>query len=760
METYLFVVIVLLIIAAVDLMVGVANDAVNFLSSAVGARAGSLKLILVIAAAGVFFGVTFSSGMMEIARKGVIHPEYFQIAELMAIFFAVMITDVILLDVFNTFGLPTSTTVSIVSELFGAGVALSLIKITQEGQDFGSIIEYINTSKILAIYTGILLSIVVAFIVGAIVQFFSRLLFTFDYKSRIKKYGAVWASFALTMISYFILIKGAKGASFITDETTEWINANTWLILGGSFVFWTLLLHLWIQFTKINILKFVVLAGTFALAMAFAANDLVNFIGVPLAALSTYNIALGSTDPLTATMEALKQPVQANTLILLAAGTIMVVTLFLSRKARSVTKTTLLLGRQDEGYERFESLPASRAIVRMVLFVSDFIKSLLPESVRRKISERLDVSKYQPEAVKKGEDPASFDLVRAGVNLMVAAALISFGTSLKLPLSTTYVTFIVAMATALPDKAWGRESAVFRVSGVLTVVGGWIFTALIASSVGFAVAYAVYYGGLPVVIGFIILASFSLYRANKIYKQRTERQLQEELMQMDIYETPDLLIKDIFGKISGAIMKMNKLFNDNFSGLFKYNLNDIIRVNKESKKMLHNVDISIQEILNLLRITQTGDLDFGHKYGQIFGSMHDMALSIENISSQCRIFIDNNHKPFIEDEKEELLDLVGQANKIYKATGKSLNSLEFCDAADLAQLEKELSVKMQKYLKKQIKRVSKYSKNNKRSILFINLLEATRNISRNAVVISMLCCDILKDIRDEEELAAQKILPD
>lgn len=763
METYLFIVIILLVIAAIDLMVGVANDAVNFLSSSIGAKAASLKVILIVASLGVLFGVTFSSGMMEIARSGVIHPEHFLIGELMAIFFAVMITDILLLDLFNTFGLPTSTTVSIVSELFGAGVALAIIKLTQQGQDFSHLSEYINVSKVFAIFTGIFLSIVAAFLVGSLVQFISRAIFTFDYKSRIKRYGALWGSLALTLISYFILIKGAKGASFISIETMNLIQDQAWIIMLFSFVFWAIVLHLLIQFTKVNILKVIVLAGTFALAMAFAANDLVNFIGVPLAALSTYTIALSSADPLSITMEALKEPVQANTLILLLAGAIMVATLVLSHKARSVTKTTLLLGRQDEGYERFESLPASRAIVRMVLTINDFFQKLIPESWKAKISQRLDVSKYQPEPTKEGEEAPSFDLVRAAVNLMVAAGLISFGTSLKLPLSTTYVAFIVAMATALPDKAWGRESAVFRVSGVLTVIGGWLFTAFIAASVACAIAFAVYFGEFPVILGFVLLSAFAFWRTNKLFKKRTEVMDKAEKSLNQIVDSPQNLLQVIFKKISEPMKEMDVLFSKNFSSLFDHKLSESTKINKKTHTLLKHIDYTIQEVMTLLRKAKTKDLDFGHKYGQAFGALHDMSLSLDHISSQCRIFIDNNHKPFIDEEKQELKDLITLANKIIHNSVSCLEMMKFNNLNELTTTEKELNEKMQRYLKRQIKRASKHSKTTKRSILFINLLEATRNISRNAVVITTLCYDIQRDFEtnnEEKTEPKQKILPE
>jgi len=416
-----FAIVVLFALAISDLIVGVSNDAVNFLNSSIGSRVAPRTVIMVIASLGMLAGVMFSSGMMEVARKGIFHPQFFTMPELMTIFLAVMLTDIILLDLYNTFGLPTSTTVSIVFELLGAAVAVSLLKISQAGAPFREVVNYINTGKALAIIFGILLSVVVAFVVGALVQIATRLLFTFDYERRLKRYGALWGGAALASIIYFILIKGAKGASFITPETLAWIKGHSGLILLASFAFFTVLLQLLMILTRVHVLKVVVLVGTFALAMAFAANDLVNFIGVPLAGLAAYSEAGAAADPMTVTMEALQQPVQSNTVFLLIAGLIMVVTLWLSRKARTVTRTEVRLGRQEEGYERFESTALSRAVVRLVSSVVETGGRLAPSAIRRWANGRLDRSEFRPPPAADGTVP-SFDLVRAAVNLMVASA--------------------------------------------------------------------------------------------------------------------------------------------------------------------------------------------------------------------------------------------------------------------------------------------------------------------------------------------------
>ena len=463
MNIYIFAVGILFAVACVDLMVGVSNDAVNFLNSSVGSRVAPRHTIMIIASIGILAGVTFSDGMMEVARKGIFHPKYFVMPELISIFLAVMLTDILLLDLFNTFGLPTSTTVSVVFALLGATIAVSIVKITQSNQSMMALSQYVNTSKALAIISGILLSVGIAFICGAVVQFCTRMIFTFDYEKRLRRYGGVWGGLALTMITYFMLIKGAQEASFMTPAMVTWIGTHTWLIIGIGFICFTVLFQVLTMFTRINILKPVVLGGTFALAMAFAANDLVNFIGVPLAGLNAFNIASANADPLTAPMSALQKKISTSTFFLLTAGAIMVMTLWGSRKARTVTKTEVSLGRQDEGLERFDSSQLSRIIVRMAIHFLDAAKQILPEAPRKWARGRFAGVVERPIVAYDGSVP-EFDLLRASVNLMVASALVAWATSMKLPLSTTYVTFMVAMGTSLADRAWGLESAVYRVT--------------------------------------------------------------------------------------------------------------------------------------------------------------------------------------------------------------------------------------------------------------------------------------------------------
>jgi len=452
-EFYLVALGILVCCAVFDLIVGVSNDAVNFLNSSIGSRVAPRHVIMIIASLGIIAGVTFSSGMMEVARKGIFHPQFFTMPELITIFLAVMLTDILLLDMFNTLGLPTSTTVSIIFELLGAAVALSVIKILSAGQGLGMVAEYINSSKAMLIIFGILFSVVIAFICGAIVQFFSRLLFTFDYTKTLLRYGALWGGVALSSIVFFILIKGAKGASFITPETYALIKTNALLILFATFVVAAVILQILITFFRANILKPIVLMGTFALAMAFAANDLVNFIGVPMAGFHAFKAAMASSDPLNITMGVLNKKVASETFLLLIAGAIMVATLWFSRKARTVSKTELGLGSQLENVETFESTKLSRVLVRSVSSFFEAGKQYIPISVRNFVDNRMDPAQYVP---SDKSAPQSFDLVRASVNLMVASAIISWATSMKLPLSTTYITFMVSMGSSFSDRAWGR----------------------------------------------------------------------------------------------------------------------------------------------------------------------------------------------------------------------------------------------------------------------------------------------------------------
>jgi phosphate/sulfate permease len=734
-EIHLFTVVALLFLAIAGISVGVSNDAVNFLNSSLGSKVAPEKIILLIASIGIIIGVTFSSGMMEVARKGIFNPEHFVLEELLIIFFAVMVQNILLLDLFNTFGLPTSTTVSMVFGLFGGALAISILKTWSAGESFDTIIEYLNTGKLLAIIAGIFLSVIFAFIFGSIIQWISRLIFTFDFKNKIQKYGAIWGGLALTLITYFILVKGAEGASFITEYTIEWIKSHTWQLMLYSFIGLTIILQLLMLFFKINVLKIIVLAGTFSIAMAFAANDLVNFIGAPLAGLNSYKIASGFENPESMTMEALSQPFKANTWILLLSGIIMVVTLYLSKKSRTVSRTEISLGRQDEGYERFESMMVSRLIVRLFINTFNIIKKIIPVSIQKKVNQRFDISKYKPEKDEKGETP-SFDLLRASINLVVAAALISYGTSLKLPLSTTYVTFIVAMATALPDRAWGRESAVYRISGVLTVVGGWFFTAIIAAIIAMIIATIIFFGKVYTIIAFLILSAFIIYRSTALYKKREKEQQELEKTYITERSTFEQTIELLFENIGKYFKDISSVLSLSFQGVYNADLKTLNKARKQAKKLSKKSDSLVSDVLKSVKFANEKNLESGHTYAKALGALHEMASRLSYITKQSHDYFDNNHQKFNNLHIDELKQVNKEFKKIMKGisdafTEKNLNNIKKINLS-----AKEFNSIIKKFDKNQLKRIQKSGSSKKRSMLFLNILDDTQGIIYNLLKVS------------------------
>ena len=523
----------LFVLAIIDLSVGVSNDAVNFLNSAIGSRVTTRRVILIVAGCGVLAGSLFSSGIMEVARRGIFNPDMFTFADIMVIFLAVMLADVLLLDLFNTFALPTSTTVSIVFELLGAAVAVAVL-VTIGDPNAGSVVSYVNVANAILIVSGIGLSIFVAFITGTAVQFVSRVLFTFQENNHTDAIKIAWSAVAFTIISYFLVIKGLKGVSFVTDDALNYIYDNTLPVTFVVLAFWSALMWM-LNRLKIDVLTLVVLGGTFSLALAFASNDLVNFIGVPLAGLSSWQAWSGSgLAPDAMTMEALLEPVRGNTAILVAAGGIMVATLWLSSKARSVTQTEVNLSRQDDGAERFEPGPVSRGIVRSFIATGEAVAAAVPQQWRTGLASRFAREKADTFDLNR---PA-FDKLRASVNLTVASILIVFATSMKLPLSTTFVSFMVAMGTSLADRAWGRDTAVYRIAGVFSVIGGWFVTAIAAFLMAgtFAVLIKTFGGAAVAVL--VLLAGFALVHSYRYHKRRSRM---EELMQVS---SPDQMDRD------------------------------------------------------------------------------------------------------------------------------------------------------------------------------------------------------------------------
>ncbi len=530
---YLFILIALVLLAFADLIVGVSNDAVNFLNSAIGSKVLSFKTLMIIASLGVFVGCVYSSGMMEVARKGIFNPGEFLFNEIMIIFMAVMITDILILDLFNSWGLPTSTTVSIVFELLGASVAMALIKIGVDNGSFTDLATYINTSKATQIILGILLSVFVAFSIGAIVQWVSRLLLSYDFKTKATWVGAIFGGIALTAISYFVLMKGIKGTSYAGESfdliggvtIKDFLESNVITIVTYSSIIWSLISFLLIRFFNVDIYKVIIGAGTFALALAFAGNDLVNFIGVPIAAWQSYEAwVVSGVAANEFSMQVLASKVPTPNFLLIIAGIVMVVTLWFSKKARRVVKTEIDLSTQGEVSERFNPNFLSRFIVMIGSSMSTIFSKILPSSVKKTIEKRFEVPEILTSKIDTSDRPA-FDVIRASVNLVVAGILISFATSYKLPLSTTYVTFMVAMGTSLSDRAWGSESAVYRVSGVLNVIGGWFLTALSAFSISALVVFMITKLKFVGILLVISIVTFLIIRNHINFKKRDEVKL-------------------------------------------------------------------------------------------------------------------------------------------------------------------------------------------------------------------------------------------
>jgi phosphate/sulfate permease len=732
MDFFHLAILVLFGLAISDLVVGVSNDAVNFLNSSVGSRVAPRHVIMVVASLGMLAGVTFSSGMMEVARKGIFNPQFFTMPELMVVFLAVMLTDIMLLDLYNTFGLPTSTTVSIVFELLGAAVAMSLLKLHRAGSGLGELVTYINTGKALTIIFGILLSVAVAFAAGALIQFVSRVLFTFDFERRLRRWGALWGGIALAAIVYFILIKGAKGASFLSDATVSWIKGHTHLILGGSFLVCAVLLQGLMLLTRVHILKVVVLVGTFALAMAFAANDLVNFIGVPLAGLSAFDVASDSGNLLGQTMDALRQPVRSNTLYLLIAGVIMVITLWVSRKARTVTKTEVRLGRQDEGYERFESTFLSQAIVRLVASVFESTTKIVPAPARRWIAHRFDRSAFRPAPAPDGTVP-SFDLVRAAVNLMVASALISLATSYKLPLSTTYVTFMVAMGTSLSDQAWGRDSAVYRVTGVLTVIGGWFVTAMMAFTIAGVFAAFIDLGHTLAVLGLGLLITGVIVRNHRTHRVREQEEKALEVFNLRKIKDSEASIT-VTSQHAGAFLSVvREVFDTAYNGLVRLDRQAVKSARLRQRTLQQWSNIIAANIFKVLRLLSREDVEDTQRYAQSLSSLQEISESVRDIVMRCHVHVSNNHSGLLETQIAELDRIRDTLGDILEWTSSALLKKTRPRIGRINDAHRQLRMLVHEFDQNQIMRIQDNSSKTRLSILFYSFIWDALKISEQTM---------------------------
>ncbi len=734
---YLFIVIVLVILAVSDLVVGVSNDAVNFVNSAIGSKAATFRTVMIIAALGVVVGATFSSGMMEVARKGIFNPEHFYFKEIMIIFLAVMITDVLLLDLFNTAGLPTSTTVSLVFELLGAAFAISTIKIIQAGATMASYADYINTGKVFAIISGILLSIAIGFTVAAIIQYIVRIAFTFKYQEKVKYFGSLWGGIAFAAIVYFLFVKGAKGSSFLTPEVLLWFKENTVLILLVSLAGSTIIFQILYWLFKINILKIIVMAGTFSLAMAFAGNDLVNFIGVPLAGLESFQIfqASGSGDPGGFTMEMLRNPVKTPTLLLLIGGGIMVVTLFVNKKARSVTRTTINLSRQSEGDESFQSSLISRGIVSVALQVNKGFTFIVPKPILKAIDIRFD----QVNKSKLSKDAPSFDMVRASVILIVASILITIGTNLKLPLSTTYITFMVAMGASLADRAWGRESAVYRVSGVITVIGGWFFTALIASTVAGIMAILIYYGGLVAIIIMVGLAFFFIYRTHIFHRKKQNEE--DKITAIDA--TEDLVdTRSIYNRceirMNAFAEEMSDFYGRAIYGLTHEKRKQLNKLAKEMKVFQKETKAQRKALDKTIMKLDDSAVEAGVFLLQIFGQMKEAHGYMKQLQQLGFEYVDNHHPPFLTDEKEDLSQLTIVMNRFFEQAQQVFKERTTSDTTEVDKRKMEVVEMIEKLKIGLIRKLKKGDISTRKSMAMMDLLTLTSNLLDHSYSIIMM----------------------
>lgn len=733
---YILMLIALVTLAVIDLVVGVSNDAVNFLNSAIGSKVVSMRTIMIVASLGIAVGAIFSSGMMEVARKGIFNPGEFYFNEIMIIFMAVMVTDVLLLDFFNTLGMPTSTTVSIVFELLGAAVAMALIKIAvSDAETMANLSQYINTEKAVLIISGIFLSVIVAFSIGAIVQYLSRLFLTFNFEQKPKIYGALFGGMALTAITYFIFMKGLKGTAYYKDIAGV-MAGNEVYHIAVSFVFWTALSFMLTKFLKLNLYKIIITVGTFALALAFAGNDLVNFIGVPMAAWNSYEAWSVSGVPANEfNMSVLAGKVPTPTVFLFIAGMIMVLTLWFSTKAKKVAATEVNLARQTEGHERFQPNNLSRVIVRSSLGLINGMGFLLPSTVQKKIESRFEKPVIKLPKKKKYEMPA-FDAVRASTNLMVAGILISIATSYKLPLSTTYVTFMVAMGTSLADRAWDRESAVYRVAGVLNVIGGWFFTAFIAFLTAGIFTYLIHLGGITAV-GLILLLVFFLLVRNFINHRKEEKEVaQKRVIKRAELITAKEVIEETSDHIAEVVTRVDKLYSNVVNNLSLQDLSNLKKTDKHVIKLNAEVDALKEEAFYFIKSMEDSSVEASRFYLLVLGYLQDISQSISYISKASFKHVNNNHKNLKKGQIKDLKIIDNQLSTMLKEIATIFEEREFGNISKIVDEKQELLDHVSKSIEKQIERIRTEESSPKNTTLYFGNLLETKDLI--AAIMSLL----------------------
>ena len=719
-EIYTFIVGILGILAVSGLFVGVTNDAVNFLNSAIGSKAAPMRVILAVASIGIIVGVVTSSGMMEVARSGMFNPGLFTFHEVMMLYLGVMFANVILLDLYNSWGLPTSTTVSLIFCLLGSAIAVSIYKISNDpAQGITSLGQYINTSRAMGIVSAILLSVVIAFTCGTIIMYVSRLIFSFRYTALFHRYGSLWCGASLTAIIYFAVFKGLKsildGHAFI-----EWIDSH---LLLAIFICWIVcsLVLFFIQQLKLNILRITILSGTFALALAFAGNDLVNFIGVPVAGFDAYSIAHHTGDA-GMLMEPLNENVPTNFLILLAAGAMMILTLWTSKKAMHVTETELSLSAQgDEGQERYGSSLFSRTIVRAALNINAGVERAIPPRVRKAISRRFEYEDVE-------HSGAPYDMIRATVNLTTSALLIVMASSLKLPLSTTYVCFMVAMGSSLADRAWGRESAVYRISGVMTVIAGWFITALGGFFIALVVGFALIYGGTPVFIIITILCGWMLIHSNFLKKDKTNAAERQQI------KTNEDIIADLRDEVCSTMESATKIYDRTLIAVFKENRKVLRDMVKESNDLFYRSRERKYSLLPTLKKLQGEDVNTAHYYVQVVDYLNEMTKALMHITRPAFEHIDNNHEGMSMDQTRDLMSINDDVESIYRRINQMLREGDFSEIETVLTMRDQLFESIADAIKSELTRINEAKSNTKASMLYLTILTETKNMvlqSRN-----------------------------
>ena len=725
-EIYTVIVGILGILAVSGLFVGVTNDAVNFLNSAIGSKAASMKIILTVASVGIIIGVVTSSGMMEVARSGMFNPGLFTFHEVMMLYLGVMFANVILLDLYNSWGLPTSTTVSLIFCLLGAAIAVSIYKISNDPeQGVSSLGHYINTSRAMGIVSAILLSVVIAFTCGTLVMYVSRMIFSFRYTALFRRYGSLWCGASLTAIVYFAVFKGLK--SILADHAfIQLIDNHLPSAIAICWVVCSLLLF-FIQRFKVNILRITILSGTFALALAFAGNDLVNFIGVPLAGYDAWRIA-GEAGSETMMMGALEAPARANFLLLGVSGLIMVLTLFFSKKSQHVTETELSLASQHEGDERFGSTLISRSLVRATLVMNTMWTGLIPARVQKAIDRR-----FEPLPAEE-RSSAPYDMVRAVVNLTAASILIAIATSYKLPLSTTYVVFMVAMGSSLADRSWGRESAVYRITGVMAVISGWFITALGGFLIALAVTALLLWGGWIAVAALTALCAWLLVRSH-LKTPGLKEEAEKALLPLETAETPDEVLCACIGEVCTTMQEVTRIYNRTLVAVFKENRKVLKEMVRDSNRLFEEARIRKYNVMPTLRRLQRCDIDTGHFYVQVTDYLSEVTKALIHITRPAFEHIDNNHEGMSKEQIVDLMRVNDQVEAIFDKINDMLATKDFSDLDLVLEMRDKLFDTIVEAIKSQLRRINDVPSGSTRAgVLYLTILNETKTMmlqSRN-----------------------------